>query len=387
METRRLYYEDSHLKEFDAAVLSCQEGRDGWHIYLDATAFFPEGGGQAGDRGTLDGVQVLDTREMGGAVCHVTDSPLPVGKTVHGVLDWAFRFENMQGHSGEHIVSGLVFRRFGYANVGFHMGAEGIIVDFDGFISPEELREIELAANAVIWENHPVRTLFPEPRELGNYSYRSKLDLTENVRLVEIEGVDLCACCAPHVKETGQVGLIRILDSIRRKDGVRIRMLAGSRALAHCLTESSQNSRISSLLSAKPGETADAVKRLMEDRDAISYRLGGFMRREAKRMGEDFSPAPFGLFFSEDFSDAEARILANTAGPKCEALCAVFFGGGDGRRYIIAAGPGGDVRGFTKDMNAALSGRGGGSAAMSNGSVKASEQEIRDYFGRYFHEN
>ena len=222
MQTRKLYYESAYTRQFAARVLSCEKADGGWAVSLDATAFFPEEGGQSADTGTLGGTMVLDVRERDGVVTHLTDAPLPVGETVEGELDWAARFRKMQDHSGEHIVSGLVHARFGYDNVGFHLGTDGMTVDFSGELTRLQLDEIEDAANAVVWADKPVAACFPSAEELKTLDYRSKLDLTENVRLVTIPGVDVCACCAPHVSSTGQIGVIKLLDFMRHRGGTRI---------------------------------------------------------------------------------------------------------------------------------------------------------------------
>ena len=212
--TERLYYSDSHLYKFTAKVTSCEAKGGGYCVTLDRSAFFPEGGGQRGDAGYIGGVRVIDTQEAAGEVFHIAEAPLAVGESFDCELCWDTRFSRMQSHSGEHVVSGIVHNLYGFDNVGFHMGADGMIVDFSGFLSDDEIRDIELRANRVIWDNRRVTASFPEPDELKNIEYRSKLELTENVRIVEIEGVDLCACCAPHVSFTGEIGLIRILESI-----------------------------------------------------------------------------------------------------------------------------------------------------------------------------
>ena len=227
--TTRLFDADSHLRSFTACVLACTENDGKYEVELDATAFFPEGGGQCGDRGTLGGVNVLDTVERGGTILHICAGPLPAGSEVRGEVDAELRFSNMQTHSGEHIVSGIVHRLFGYDNVGFHLDGAATL-DFSGELTAEDIARVELLANEAVWKNLPVTARYPSPDELAGLEYRSKLDLTENVRIVTIEGVDVCACCAPHVSRTGEIGLIKITDFMRHRGGVRLTMLAGRRA-------------------------------------------------------------------------------------------------------------------------------------------------------------
>lgn len=378
--TRKLYYEDSHIQEFDGTVLSCQERDGAFEVVLDKTAFFPEGGGNPADTGTLGDVRALHTFERGDEVVHRCDGPLEAGSVVHGEIDWEKRFSNMQNHTAEHIVSGLVHRRHGYANVGFHMGEEGVIVDFDGFVDDMELSDIEREANQIVWRNAAVTESFPDPAELPHLEYRSKLDLTENVRLVTIEGVDVCACCAPHVKRTGEIGVIKIFESIRRKNGVRLRMLAGDRAYGDYVKRASSVAQISALLSAKPDEVAAAVERVLAERDALQYRLGGLKRQiienRAANMEKSDKPA---LFFEPDFDMKDLQLLANAAKDKCP-IAAAFSGSDEaGWRYTLASQTQ-DLRPVAKAMNAALRGRGGGRPELVTGTVQAARAEIERYF-------
>ncbi len=380
--TRRLYYEDAHIREFDAVVVSCRERDGAFEVVLDKTAFFPEGGGNPADIGTLGKVHVLYTFEQGDEVVHRCDGPLEAGETVHGEIDWEKRFSNMQNHTAEHIVSGIVHRRHGYANVGFHMGEEGVIVDFDGFVGDKELSDIEREANAVVWRNVPVTQSFPAPEELPRLEYRSKLDLTENVRLVAIEGVDVCACCAPHVKRTGEIGVIKIFESIRRKNGVRIRMLAGDRAYEDYAKRADSVSRISALLSAKPDEVAPAVERLLADRDALQYKLGGLKRRIIQQKVDIIRETQENLvFFEPDFDMKELQLLVTAAREKCPVAAA--FSGDDeiGWKYVLASKTV-DLRETAKAMNAALHGKGGGKTELVTGTLKAARAEIERYWNK-----
>ena len=189
--TVKLFYEDTAVKEFDAAVLSCGPVKDGYEAVLDRTAFFPEGGGQYGDTGWIDGIPVTDTREKGGIIYHYVKEPLEAGRQVHGRLDWDIRFERMQQHSAEHIVSGIIHRRFGYENVGFHLGADYCTMDFNGPITKEQLREIEEEANRAVFADLPVYVLYPDKETLAQMEYRSKIEIEGQVRIIEIPGIDV----------------------------------------------------------------------------------------------------------------------------------------------------------------------------------------------------
>lgn len=232
--TRKLYYEDSHQKSCAAQVLECSSAGSDWEIVLDQTVFFPEGGGQPCDKGRIGTQPVLRVREKAGIIYHRVEHPLDPGTPVECEIDWPYRFSLMQNHSGEHIVSGLIHAQYGYDNVGFHMGSERVTLDINGVLSKEELREIERKANQAVWANLPVQTKFPAQEELKRLSYRSKLELDKDVRIVQIGELDRCACCAPHVRSTGEIGLIRLLGHQSYKGGVRISMLCGEQALEQC---------------------------------------------------------------------------------------------------------------------------------------------------------
>jgi len=379
--TERYYYADSHLKRFTARVISCAPAEGGWEVILDGTAFFPEGGGQNWDTGTLGGVRVTAVTERDGDVVHRTDGPLAAGAAVEGVIDWDRRFRSMQDHTAEHIVSGIVHRLYGYENVGFHLGADGAIVDFSGYLTPEQLAEVERLANEAVWADAPVRAWFPTKEELKSIPYRSKLDLKENVRLVEIEGWDVCACCATHVARTGEIGVIRILDSIRRHEsGVRIRMTGGREAYRECREKADAVGRISALLSAPPEKTPEAVERLLEEKAAAASRVRTLTDRLAERIAEGAAATEGDLLFFEDALDAEGmRTLVNAARRKCGGIAACFAREGDGYRYVMGSERE-DTRTAAKDVNAALGGRGGGRPEMVQGSLAAAREAIEDYF-------
>ena len=230
METEKLYYADPFLTEFDARVLACEAEKGGYAVVLDRTAFYPEGGGQPYDTGVLGGVEVSEVHEKAGVVTHKCAAPLPVGETVHGRLDWARRFDHMQQHSGEHICSGLICARYGCDNVGFHMGAESVTIDFNADIPWEELLELEAAANRYIYEDHAIDIQLHRGAELDAIDYRSKKPLEGDVRIVTFPGADCCACCGTHVMRSGQVGIVKFLSVQKFREGVRIELLCGGRA-------------------------------------------------------------------------------------------------------------------------------------------------------------
>ena len=377
--TEKLYYIDSHIREFTATVLSCEQGKHGYDVILDRTAFYPEGGGQPGDRGTLNGVTVTDTHEVGEHVVHYCESPLPVGETVTGLLDWDWRFQLMQQHSGEHMVSGLIHAAYGYHNVGFHMGKDSITIDFDGMLTEEQLAEIEQKVNDAIWQDTPVEILWPDAEELKQLPYRSKKELTGDVRIVRFPGVDLCACCGTHVQRTGEIGLVKFLSCVKFHEGVRIEMLSGGRALEYLTQAWQQNKQISGLLSAKPFETAAAAARMQQELNDTKYRLGQLEDQLFRQKAESLRDAGDVLLFEEGLKPDALRRFTDAVMHACGGRCAVFSKTAEGFQYAIGQ-ENGDLRAFTKEMNTALNGRGGGKPFFVQGSVKASRKEIEAFF-------
>lgn len=377
--TQKLYDMDSHLKEFTAVVTGCTPGKHGYDVTLDRTAFYPEGGGQPGDQGTLNGFPVTDTHEKDGDVVHYCDGPLTVGQTVRGAIDWPWRFRLMQQHSGEHMVSGLVHAAYGYNNVGFHMGKDAVTIDFDGPLTEAQLAEIETQVNRKIWEDLPIETMLPAEDELKNYPYRSKKALTGQVRLVNIPGVDLCACCGTHVTRTGEIGLVKFLSVQKFHEGVRIELLCGEPALDYLRGIWAQNRQVSGLLSAKALETGAAAQRLQQELNEAKYRLARMEDRLFQTKARELEHAGDVLLFEEGLEPDALRRLADAIMQTCGGRCAVFSRAADGFRYAIAQQDG-DLRSFTKEMNQALHGRGGGKPFFVQGSVQARQKEIEAFF-------
>ena len=381
--TRELFYEDAYLQEFTATVLECRPQPGGFAVVLDQTAFFPEGGGQAGDRGTLsqDGstVRVTDTRHRDGQLVHCCDGPLEPGVPVTGRLDWEFRFDLMQQHSGEHLVSGVVHERWGYDNVGFHMGSDAITIDFDGVITWQELLEVERQANALVWQNLKTEIFYPTAQELAQLSYRSKKALEGPVRIVRFPGHDTCACCGIHVAHTGEVGLIKMLSLTKFRAGVRIELLCGGRALEAVNAQLEQNRTVSQRLSAKPVQTAAAVERMQQELERVKYELVALQDRMAALAAEQYAGTGAVTLFEAGLSGDSLRRYCLAVGQRCGGRCAVFSPAGDGYQYVILD-EAQDLRPVAKAMNAALQGRGGGKPNFVQGSVRASRADIEAWF-------
>lgn len=376
--TQRLYYDDVYIKDFTARVVSCVESGGSYEVVLDKTAFFPEGGGQPADNGFIGGAKVFDVHEKGGEVVHCCSEMCPVGAELECRIDYERRFDHMQQHTGEHIFSGFVHSVCGFENVGFHMGESSVTVDFNGVVSPEELRRIERLANEAIYKNIYVETLLPSTEELENYSYRSKKELQGQVRLVRIEGVDLCACCGTHVSRTGEVGMIKAVASAHYKSGVRIALLIGRRALADYGEKNDSVYAISNLLCAKTEEVAPAVERLREQLKTAQYEYSELKKRLFALESENASEG-FELRFDPSGSAEDARMFADMLAEKA-AAAAVFSGSdGSGYKYAVVSRTE-DVRPLGKELNSALGGRGGGKPEMIQGSVSAARAEIEAFF-------
>lgn len=379
--TEKLYETDGHLSTCDAGVVSCTPLEGGeYSLVLDRTVFFPEGGGQASDEGDIDGTPVLDVRLTGGEVIHKVGRAFTVGDRVTCNVDMSVRFPRMQCHTGEHIVSGTIHRLFGFNNVGFHMGSRDVTLDTDGELSEEDVRLVERLANEAVVKNIPITPFFPTAEEAEALSYRSKLEIKENLRLVEIEGVDLCACCAPHVHRTGEVGMIKLLEHIRYKGGSRIHMLCGFSALEDYQAKFKVLSRISETLSAKKEECDEAVLRLNSALADSEYRLRAVVRAALLAEAERCAPTEGNLVFilSGEFSSGLLD-LVNAALPKCKGICAAFAGDEGDYTFVIGSATT-DLRAASKEINAALSGKGGGSSDMIRGKCCATAKAIREYF-------
>ncbi len=383
--TERLYYENNMQKDFDATVLSCEwdEGRSMYSVVLNRTAFFPEGGGQYADPGIIDGIKVEDVQERGDDIIHYVKEELPVGRTVDGHLDFAERFSRMQQHTGEHIVSGIVHRRFGYDNVGFHLGEFVTTMDFNGPILWEDIMKIEKESNTAVVKDLPIEITYPSKTELIDLEYRSKKEIEGQIRIVTIPGYDVCACCAPHVTTTGQIGVIKITDAVKYKGGTRVSMLAGFRALSDYNRDEAAVKDISHLLSAKPDEITEAVRHLHDEAQALKEKVislqTGILQ---ERLAEITPQTQDYILFEEDMDKNAARRFVDAGMRTAQGICGIFIGNEeDGYQYILGS-VNEDLREFLKGFHSSCPGKGGGKPEMVQGSAKASRADIEGFFGR-----
>ena len=381
METRKLYYEDCHLQQFTATVLCCEENEKGYWVTLDQTAFYPEGGGQACDTGMLDDAHVTDVQEQGETVVHLCDRPLAVGKTVSGSIDWDRRFDLMQQHTGEHLLSGLIHDRFGYHNSGFHVGAQVMEVDFDGPIPMDVLWELEEQANALIWANLPVNCYYPSPEELPAIPYRTKRELPWPVRIVDIPGGDICACCGVHVANTGEVGLLKILSCTKFHSGVRLEMVCGSRAYRYIRDIFEQNRQVSQLLSAKMPETAQAVEKLQQSYGAEKLRASNLEKQVFDSIAATYRGQTHALHITDGLTGGGVRELADRIGQVCTGVAAVASGNDETGYQLCLVSQSINVKELGAKAAQELNGRGGGKPHAFQGTVKSSRSQIEAFFG------
>ena len=388
MQPTQKYYEaDAYRREADAVILAAEpDGRGGGKLALDGTVFYPEGGGQPADHGTLtlpDGARltVTDVHEQGGVIWHRVDA-LPdtaaPGTAVTGRIDWAWRFDKMQQHTGEHILSGILHQMFGAENVGFHIGSDAVRMDTSVPISAEGLREAELAANRIVWQNVPVLITYPTREELARMTYRSKKEIEGQVRIVTIPDADVCACCGTHTAATGAVGQIKILAAENYKGGVRLSIVCGERALLAAQAMRQRQADIGALLSAKPSETAHAVHRVYDEYTALKFAHFGLCSELFDALAAQVAPGADAIRIVPGLDPDGLHRLAARLSEATTGLCAALTANEKGTGYCLAQA-GGDVRALTKALNTALNGRGGGKPSICQGSCAAAPEQVETF--------
>ncbi len=377
--TEKLYDKDSFLKEFTATVLECEMCENGWSVLLDKTAFFPEAGGQKADTGTLNDAKVSDVLIKAENIYHITDAPFNVGDVVTGKIDFDRRFDYMQQHSAEHIISGIAHSLYGCENVGFHLSDEIVTLDFDKVLNHEQLLKIEEIANQKVFQNAKFNCYYPDDETLRKLNYRSKKELEGAVRIVEIEGTDMCACCAPHVKNAGQIGLIKLLDTEKLRGGIRIELKAGGRALADYNKKYENIRKISCDLAVAQNETALGVERLLCTLKEQKAEITTLKLEKIKIKTENFKAnTQITAIFEDDFSVKDLQIFADSLHKAYGGIRAVFSQNENGFLFCLCGGNGFDE--FFADFKSTLSVKGGGRNGMAQGSVNADRKEIEKFF-------
>ena len=391
--TKKLYYQDSYIQSFQAVVQSSTPVKKGVEVILDQTAFFPESGGQYGDQGFLEHLQVLDVYQREGEIIHLLEEPLEVGSEVSGKLDWNSRYLKMQQHSAEHIVSGLVKESLGHDNVGFRLGTEDSTIDFNGEITTEQLKELEWQANEVVVANLDILETYPTKEEVENLEFRSKIELDEGLRIIVVPGIDQCACCAPQLKKTGEIGIIKLTHVQRYKGGVRVTMLCGFRALADYREKEASVKALSVMLSAKESDVVEATQLLKEEVETWKHKHHELARKLIEYKGKEIPRDEKRVcLFEYDLEGDGPRYLMNFVLEQGREVCGVFYS--DERvgqdtdqdkgqekvfRYVIGSKVI-DVRPIGKELNERFAGRGGGKVNMVQGSIKGRQEEIERWF-------
>ena len=375
--TDKIYLNDSYCKEFIATVLSCEMTEKGYEIILDKTAFFPEGGGQAADCGTIEGIAVTDVQEKNGVVVHTTDTEIPVGKEVNCAIDWELRFSRMQSHSGEHILSGVAHSLFDCTNVGFHMSESLMTVDLDKALSADDIAKIELLSNRAIYKNLEIKAIYPTKEELETLRFRSKIELSNDARIVVIGDVDACACCAPHVDRTGEIGIIKIVNAYSYKQGTRIEMLAGINALSDYVALNSANKELMGLLSAARFNVNEAVAKQNEQLIALKSQNAQMSKRLALSELETVNIGDSVYAISKNINYDELRHCANFLQEQGAKTCVLLSEAEEGYIYVVASVMR-DVREIVKELNQKFSGKGGGKPDYAQGKLSGGcEEELK----------
>ncbi|SHI96666.1 alanyl-tRNA editing protein [Pseudobutyrivibrio xylanivorans] len=377
MKTIALYDDDSFATEFTARVVSCEEAEGSYKIVLDQTLFFPEQGGQTSDIGILGQVSVTDVQIENEVIYHFCDKPIEVGQKVVGTIDWEHRFGNMQQHTGEHIFTGLAHKIFGADNVGFHLSDNTVTLDLNIELSEEQVRLIERTGNEIIAKDVPVKTYYPDEATLAATDYRSKKEIDGDVRLVEIEGVDICACCAPHVKTTGQVGMLKVVSYGKYKGGTRVYILCGLRALDDYNRRMEILAKSYQQLNCPEEDMPGRIAGILEDNKQLKYKISqikaDILMNQIVRFPSELSDV---TIFTEDLDAKTMRDGVNALVERHEGLCAIFSGDDEEGYNFVIGSKTRDCSAIAVGLRELLGAKGGGSKEMAQGSIQATRSAI-----------
>ena len=390
MSTVKLYDNQPYETEFTAKIIkisSIDRENNLYELVLDQTLFFPEAGGQSCDKGSINigdfstvvEKVVIDNEDI---ITHIIHSEHPlqpdnlIGIEIAGMIDWTHRFSNMQQHSAEHIFSGIVHRKYGFENVGFHLSDNNVTMDYSGYLSPEQVAEIESETNRVIAQNISITCYYPNENEFKDIDYRCKSELSGDIRIVEIEGVDICACCCPHVKQTGEIGLMKVISSIRYKGGIRLSILCGFRALEYFNSLYAQMGELKSLLSAEQSEIVNTVTLLKNEKDELKNKLREINREQLVSEIDNLADGSPALIFADDINPKSQREALNYLISKRNNYCGILVGNDKkGYSYLIGSNNLDSVLVQAK-LKEGLNAKGGGKKEMIQGFAQASRNEI-----------
>lgn len=384
----KLYDLDAYATEFDAVVVSCEpttyNKKAAYALILDQTLFFPEEGGQSPDKGTINGIEVLDVQISNDVITHTVSEPIEPNTTIHGIIDWKHRFSNMQQHSGEHIFSGTVHREYGFNNVGFHLSDNGVTMDFDGVLTAEQIADVEWKVNEAIVKNVEIDVRYPSKEELSTLEYRSKIEIDGAVRIVTIPGYDVCACCAPHVKRTGEIGMLKVMGVQNYKGGVRINILCGFRALAAYQEKIDVVSKLTNLLSTSQETIVDRVVRMKDANHELKLQLGEWKQEMMFLKISRIPPEEKNvILFEEELDTPIMRNVVNELVENHTGVSAVFVGNdSDGYRFILGSKIQ-DCTAVAVNLRGAFSAKCGGSREMIQGSVFTTREKLAAFFQTY----
>ena len=379
-----LFYKNVYLKECDAEVLSIEESKNGYDVVLTQTIFYPEGGGQSCDTGFINEAHVTGVKRKNDVIIHTVDKELKVGEKVHLKLDWERRYDHMQNHTGEHILSGIIHKLYGYENVGFHMDEEKIQADYDGVLNKEDVEKIEKEINEVIHQNIPVVETYPTDTELETLEFRSKKELVGKVRIITIDDVDICACCGTHVKSTAEVNLIKILSFEKHKNGTRLEMMSGNRALKDYMQKHEQNTKLFQMFSVKPYVVYDAVNKLNNEYHSLQKNYVALQVEYLNSKVNTFTESNYILDILDISLSMQAmRDYANKLIEKSKYVCVVAKKDEENYLYVLASKTE-KVNELSKKLNSILNGKGGGKDTFAQGSFHSTKEDIKEKIEEVF---
>ena len=381
--TKELYYDDAYLNEFQATVLSCEEDKKAYALTLDATAFYPEGGGQPYDTGTLNEAKVLEVHRRDDRIIHTVDTYLKPGTIVNGKVDFERRFDLMQQHSGEHVFSGLVHKYFGYDNIGFHLGEKEVVLDFSGPLDHKDLSMIEAECNRMIQKNIPVEVTYPNDEELSNLDYRSKKELSGRIRIVSIRDCDVCACCGTHVRKIGEVGYCKVLSLTTKKGNARVSVLFGKRATDYMARIYDEVTAISALISKNPLEILEGVRHLQDEVLQKGLKLNALYTKHFEERFEKETETSLFITIEEGCTMDLLRHSCDRMSAKAKIAAGLLKKSEEDYQYVIIS-KSEDLRAAAKSLSETFAGKGGGSKEMIQGSLHGSAEQIVSFLHRLF---
>lgn len=377
-----LFYEKPYHKMFESIVKEKIQEKGKTKIVLENTLFYPEGGGQPADTGFINNIEVVDVQEKNGKIYHTIAGNIEEGTKVKGKIDFEARFVNMQHHTAEHIVAGLICKKYNAENVGFNLGQDRVTLDVNVVLSTEDIKNIEREANDVIYKNLCVKANFYNEEEVQNINYRSKKELNGDIRLVEIPGVDICACCGLHVKRTGEIGLIKLLSVEKYKTGSRIYIVCGKRALENYNFEYDIVNRVSVELSAKHENVYSSILSLKNEIKDLDKKNNELQNQLFDIEVSNLENKNTQILFKENLDMEKVKILCTKLKDKVDRIAGVFSKEDDLYKYMIMSDFE-DVKNISKEFNEVCSGKGGGNKIMAQGQVIAEKEKIEEFFKKY----